>query len=329
MNDIAPVRVERFELMKPEEQVGVLQASLYPGAKPDSVKAVIDYCRAAGLNPMLRPVHIVPMSVKRNGKWDMVDVIMPGVAHYRTQASRSGRYLGCSEPRFGPQVTARLGAKDVEYPEWCSITVYAMVAGQRAEFTATEYWLENYATKDRESKDPNAMWSKRPRGQLAKVAEAQALRKAFPELLGGQETYEEMEGKVLESPDALPAVEEKRLGKPTQTLDAMTARPEKEAAPTEEVEDAHFTEVADGAAPDLPAMPELDAQDWQEKGRWLAGWKWLEKTVPTLQPAAAGALLVEHRLLLRAVHSSKDDRAAKVEALLAHAGLTKEAIYAD
>ncbi|WNG69273.1 recombinase RecT [Cupriavidus gilardii] len=43
---------------------------------------------------------------------------------------------------------------------------------------------------------PNAMWQKRPRGQLAKCASAQALRIAFPEI-ASQQTAEEMEGKHI------------------------------------------------------------------------------------------------------------------------------------
>ena len=43
------------------ELTNVLRSSLYPGASPESIKMVLGYCRAAGLDPMQKPVHIVPM----------------------------------------------------------------------------------------------------------------------------------------------------------------------------------------------------------------------------------------------------------------------------
>ena len=46
------------------------------------------------------------------------------------------------------------------------------------------------------------MWKKRPYGQIAKCAEAQALRKAFPEIVSQQTTAEEMEGKSLNEFDS-------------------------------------------------------------------------------------------------------------------------------
>ena len=49
---------------------------------------------------------------------------------------------------------------------------------------------------------PNAMWQKRPRGQIAKCAAAQALRIAFPEI-ASQPTAEEMEGKAVQADDAM------------------------------------------------------------------------------------------------------------------------------
>jgi len=184
------------------ELMRVLKNSFYPGAKDESIKLVREYCRAAGLDPMQKPVHIVPMpvgtGVKGKDGWEikeMRDVIMPGIGLYRTQAARSGEYAGVSEPEYGPDITETLGECQITYPLWCRVTVKRMLPGGRvAEFTATERWKENCATKSSKSVEPNAMWKKRPYGQIAKCTEAQALRKAFPEL-GAQPTAEEMEGK--------------------------------------------------------------------------------------------------------------------------------------
>lgn len=188
-----------------DELMAVLQSSLYPGAALASIKMVLGYCRAANLDPMQKPVHIVPM-------WDskakcMRDVIMPGINLYRTQASRSGHFAGMSEPEFGEDVTETIGNQKITYPSWCRVTVRRLLAGGTvAEFTAREFWIENYAVKGGQEKSiaPNAMWTKRPRGQIAKCAAAQALRIAFPEIASAP-TADEMEGKQV-FPDEAPAL---------------------------------------------------------------------------------------------------------------------------
>jgi len=184
------LQMNEAELMK------VLQSSLYPGANPESIKMVLGYCRATGLDPMQKPVHIVPM-------WDSKagcnrDVVMPGIGLYRTQAARTG-CAGVSEPEFGPDVTDTLGGQQITYPVWCRVTVKRKIGpGEIVEFTAKEFWKENYAVKGGKERSiaPNAMWTKRPYGQIAKCAEAQALRKAFPEI-GSEPTADEMAGKSL------------------------------------------------------------------------------------------------------------------------------------
>jgi phage recombination protein Bet len=184
------------------ELIEVLESSLYPGAKPQSIGLVLGYCKAAGLDPMLKPVHIVPMWDGKQGA--MRDVVMPGVGLYRTQASRTGQFAGMGAPEFGPDVTQNVGGVSVTFPDWCRITVRrALPSGIVAEFTAVEFWMENYAVKGGKEKSvaPNAMWARRPRGQIAKCAEAQALRKAFPEL-GSMPTADEMEGRALQFEDA-------------------------------------------------------------------------------------------------------------------------------
>lgn len=181
--------------------IAVLKSSLYPGASDDSVKMVLSYCQAAKLDPMQKPVHIVPMFDRKSG--EMRDVIMPGIGLYRTNASRTGQFAEMSDPDFGPDVNGTLGGQAITYPEWCRVTVKrALSSGIVAEFTAKEFWIENYAVKGGKEKSiaPNSMWMRRPRGQLGKCASAQAMRIAFPEL-GAQATADEMEGKPLEERD--------------------------------------------------------------------------------------------------------------------------------
>jgi phage recombination protein Bet len=205
MNAPVPVAAQTPSLaLQEQELIGVLESSLYPGAKAESIKLVIGYCRAAQLDPMLKPVHIVPMRVKQKKRdgagfdWVWRDVIMPGIELYRIKADRTGQYLGLSEPTFGPeQVIA-----GVKYPQWCKITARRLVGNRTAEFPATVYWLESYATEGKDdqgndSQAPNRMWRKRPYGQLEKCAEALALRRAFPEL-GAVPTADEMAGKAIE-----------------------------------------------------------------------------------------------------------------------------------
>lgn len=191
-----------------QELIATLQNSLYVGAKAESVEMVIGYCQAAGLDVMQKPVHIVPMNTKNavTGEYEWRDVIMPGIGLYRIQADRSKTLAGAGEPEFGPELFREFKDKKgneskFRFPEWCKVSIKKLVGNHIVEFIAKEYWLENYATDSRNSSAPNAMWKKRPKGQLAKCAEAQALRKGWPEI-GQAPTAEEMEGKAIDMGDA-------------------------------------------------------------------------------------------------------------------------------
>lgn len=188
-------QADHLPAMSEDALVEVLSGSLYPGAAHNSVVMVLAYCKAAQLDPMLKPVHIVPIYQKGRG---MVDTVMPGIGLYRIQAARTGQYAGISDPEYGPPITAKLGGVEVTYPEWCRVTVKRQMSnGLVADFTANERWLENYATASKDTAAPNSMWKRRAFAQLAKCAEAQALRKAFPEV-GSAPTADEMEGKIFD-----------------------------------------------------------------------------------------------------------------------------------
>lgn len=254
--------------------IATLRASLYPGASDESVINVLEYCRAAKLDPMQRPVHIVPMWDVKIGKTR--DTIMPGVNFHLTAAERNG-CAGIGEPEYGPDVTEVLGEERITYPAWCKIKVYRQIDGGRiAEFVGYERFTECVSTNKKGT--PNAMWKKRPYGMLAKCAMSQALRKGFPSVAGAY-TAEEMAGKAIgeefddcvvnESEAVKPspiagiktkteaAAEKKRATKAKEVVDAVRSG----EAVSDVIEDVEFVEAvaeasAEAAPPPEPAKTE-------------------------------------------------------------------------
>lgn len=176
----------------------------FPGARPASMLMAYEYCKARKLDILKKPVHIMAMQVKnaQTNQYFWRDVIYPGIAENRITASRTGLHAGTDEPVFGPNVSTSAKVDNesgnvistMTAPEYAKVTVYKMVNGQRCAYTHIEFFEEAVA---RTKGSINSMWTKRPHGQLAKCAEAGALRKAFPEELGGEYTAEEMLGHVL------------------------------------------------------------------------------------------------------------------------------------
>ena len=183
-----------------EDTWSALTNSIYPGAEAGSIMMAVHYCKARGLDILKKPVHIVPMNVKdaKTGDYGWRDVVMPGIAEYRITAMRTGLYAGMDDPEYGDLIEH----KGITAPEYCRIRVYRMFDGVRVPFPHVEYFVEAVNTKKDGS--INAMWTKRPRGQLTKTAEAGALRKAFPEEFGGMITADEaqdssiIQGEVVE-----------------------------------------------------------------------------------------------------------------------------------
>jgi phage recombination protein Bet len=191
-----PALQERFNVGQAEWRA--LVDAVFPLAKEaSSVILALSYCKARHLDPFKKPVHIVPMwngQLKR-----MVETVWPGIGELRTTAFRTGQYAGRDEAQYGETIKRRIGNVDMEFPEWCQVTVYRLLGGQRLPFPGPRvYWLESYATAGKDDSSPNAMWKRRPFGQLDKCAEAASLRAAFPEEVGNEYAAEEMEGRTIE-----------------------------------------------------------------------------------------------------------------------------------
>jgi phage recombination protein Bet len=188
----------------------VLTEAIYPGAKnPQSILLALAYCKARGYDPFKRPVHIVPAYNNRLGK--TVETIWPGINSLQTDAARTGKWAGMDPPLFGDTVkstfagnvtewvkgnqTSKWVEKEVSFPEWCSVTVYRIVDGQKCAFSVPVWWTETYARMGK-SDIPNEMWERRAKGQIMKCALAASLRAAFPEI--SDYAAEEMEGRDLD-----------------------------------------------------------------------------------------------------------------------------------
>lgn len=211
-------------------------SEIYGDPSPEKLGLVLDYCKARKMDPLKKPVHIVPVWSKKRGV--MVETIWPAISEVRATAMRTGVYAGREATVFGPTIKRNVGNVSMEFPEWAQVTVYRIVAGHRCAFIGPVCdWLECYS---RAGKDPapNSMWAKRPKGQLDKCAEAASLRAAFPEETGGQATAEEMEGKELYDAEEVtehgattvtaedrPKVERKRRGAAAAMETETTAQP--------------------------------------------------------------------------------------------------------
>ena len=265
----------------------VLTDAVFPAAeRPESIIMALAYCRARNLDIFKKPVQIVPIYDRKRG--GMVDTVWPGIAELRTTAMRTGSFAGFEDTEYGPMVEAKLGGVDVRYPEWAQCTVYRLIAGQRVAFVGPKtYWIETYATAKRDTKAPNSMWAKRPRGQLEKCAEAAALRRAFPEEIGNEYAAEEVEGQAFGSMRDV-------TNRPAPNLAARLAAPND--GPREGFNAVHGSPLGDDHIPDFEAAPSdaseppasTGASDQTDAGETFPGDLPITGEGETAGPAEAG-----------------------------------------
>jgi phage recombination protein Bet len=175
----------------------VLTEVTFPNAASErSIEMALAYCKVRNLDVFKRPVHIVqvydPVAMRT------IDTVWPGISELRTTAMRTGQFAGFDQTEFGPRREEWLGDVEIRFPEWARCTVYRIVAGARVAFVGPKVvWIETYGMADMDVVSPNAVWRRRPKGQLEKCAEAAALRRAFPEELGSEYAAEEIDGRTI------------------------------------------------------------------------------------------------------------------------------------
>jgi hypothetical protein len=143
---------------------------------------------------------------------------------------------------------------DVEAPEWAQITVYRIVNGVRCSFPGPKmFFTASYGCRGK-SEIPNDKWENSPSYMLEKVAEAAALRKAFPEELAGELVAEEMEGRKVDTAPGPTIDHEPAPPKPTR----QQARDEAEQARKDEYQ--RSSQFRQTMQEDVPAQREPIAE---------------------------------------------------------------------
>lgn len=207
----APANIADYDLT--EDTWRAVVDAVFPLAKTvGAVVMALAYAKRMNVDIFQRNLHIVPIRVGQN----TVESVWPGIALLRTIAQRQASFGGWLEPEEGPEVEhkwsakvqqwnngQRSGFKDVQvtlkFPEWVRYTYIKIIGGKPIELKGPKtYFLESFTPISAYDDVPNARWCRSPRQMIHKNAEAAALRMCWPDVFGGMNTFEEMEGRELD-----------------------------------------------------------------------------------------------------------------------------------
>lgn len=156
-----------------DDRVALVKTMYCKGASETEFEVFVETCKRTGLSPLAKQIYCIMR--KNQGQLQMT--IQVGIDGFRLIADRTGRYVPGREATYtydekGNLTTATAYVKKLAGGEW-------------HEVPATVRWDEFHGD--------SSFWREMPHHQLGKVAEAHALRRAFPADLSGLYTNDEME----------------------------------------------------------------------------------------------------------------------------------------
>lgn len=312
----------------------VLAEATFPSARTwGAIKLALDYCKVRKLDVFKKPVHIVPMYNSKLRRY--VETVWPGISELQTTAARTGEWVGMDDPRWGPFIEETFRGErkkyhsrgsgydlipeevTLTYPDWCAVTVYRWVKGERHPYSLPVFWRETYAKRSPFSAVPNEMWQRRVRSQLLKCALAASLRAAFPEEIGSDYSAEEMWGRTIdEGGTEIPGQDQDAPPPPKQPQEQEPPSPPLRPGfipPQTDQDWSNGDEKPWLAAAEEKLKNEPDPKKWAALSKQLIA----EANAGDL-PALAGLAIVQERIKKLPANVQDDLRAAYTAAVTRH-----------
>jgi phage recombination protein Bet len=167
------------------QHVEILKRTVAQGTTDEELQLFLHVCRRTGLDPFARQIY----AVKRAGKM----TIQTSIDGFRLIAERTGKYTGQIGPLWAGTDLAWTEVWTKDRPPYV-----AKIGILRSDFTEPLWAIAKWAEYVPQSGQDH-MWKKMPAHMLGKVAEALALRRAFPQELSGLYGEEEVQAPIIES----------------------------------------------------------------------------------------------------------------------------------
>lgn len=212
MNDVTVAQIKPAPVVTARDytpqQLQLIRQTVAKDCDDREFDLFIQMARNYGLDPFRRQIYAIVTNRDKADKRQLVCVV--GIDGYRSMAARTGDYRpGADEPEIHCLDELKDEATNPLGIERAVVTVYKRDrAGDWHPVKGTAYWhefaplqevwAENPASGKREPTGRFELqrgkdnWRRMPRLMIAKCAEAQALRKGWPEDLSGLHIHEEM-----------------------------------------------------------------------------------------------------------------------------------------
>lgn len=175
------------------QQVAVLKQLGIDDAPAAQLDLFFHRCQTTGLDPFAKQIYLIGRKTKVGGyrgepeRWETRYTIQTGIDGYRLNGRRAAKAAGESVKTEGPFWMGPDGG------DWSDVWLGGrgkppaaakfVVIADGEPHVGIALYSEFVQTKN--NGEPNSMWDKMPGNQLAKCAEAQAWRKAYPDDFSG------------------------------------------------------------------------------------------------------------------------------------------------